>query len=133
MIVIGAEIIDRYDPVLLVFAVFLIYSGIKMLLSEGDVIVINTCGFIGDAKQESVDTIMEMAELKKAGSLKKLIVTGCLAERYRESILQELPDVDAVLGVGSVHDIAQAVKEAFPFEQTEQFSPHGTHFPSDRK
>ena len=89
---------------------------------EADVIVINTCGFIGDAKQESVDTIMEMAELKKAGSLKKLIVTGCLAERYREGILQELPDVDAVLGVGSVHDIAQAVKEAFKEDSVTMFN-----------
>lgn len=93
---------------------------------DADVIIINTCGFIGDAKRESVDTIMEMAELKKAGSLKKLVVTGCLAERYREHILQELPDVDAVLGVGSVHSILDAVKDSFERETVAVFNSSET-------
>lgn len=66
--------------------------------SEADVIVINTCCFINDAKEESVQTILEMAEYKKEGSLKALVVTGCLAQRYQQEILDEIPEVDAVLG-----------------------------------
>ena len=65
--------------------------------TEADVIVINTCCFIGDAKEESIQTILEMAEYKKSGRLKGLIVTGCLAQRYREEIEAELPEVDAVV------------------------------------
>ena len=65
---------------------------------EADIIVINTCCFIHDAKEESIQNILEMAEYKKEGSLKALIVTGCLAQRYRQEILDEIPEVDAVLG-----------------------------------
>ena len=64
---------------------------------EADIIVVNTCCFIHDAKQESVDNILEMAEYKKTGKLKALIVTGCLAERYRQEIIDEIPEVDAKL------------------------------------
>ena len=70
--------------------------------------IVNTCGFIDAAKSEAIDNILEMAELKKAGKLKALIVTGCLAERYRDSILQELPEIDSILGVGSFSDIVAA-------------------------
>lgn len=91
--------------------------------SAADVIIVNTCGFIGDAKRESVDTIMEMAELKRTGSLKKLVVTGCLAERYRENILKEIPDVDVVSGVGSIHSIVDTVKESFKRESVAVFNP----------
>ena len=73
-----------------------------------DLAVVNTCGFIDAAKSEAIDAILEMAELKKAGRLGGLIVTGCLAERYKDSILEELPEIDAVLGVGSFKDIVQA-------------------------
>ena len=73
-----------------------------------DLVIVNTCGFIDAAKSEAIDNILEMAELKKAGKLGGLIVTGCLAERYRDSILQELPEIDAVLGVGSFKDIVAA-------------------------
>lgn len=73
-----------------------------------DIIVVNTCGFIESAKQESIDTILEMAEYKK-GRLKALIVTGCLAERYNKEILEELPEVDAVLGVGDYDKIAEII------------------------
>ena len=77
--------------------------------AEGaDFAVVNTCGFIDAAKTEAIDAILEMAELKKAGKLGKLIVTGCLSERYRDSILDELPEIDAVLGVGSFGDIVKA-------------------------
>lgn len=80
--------------------------------SEADVIVINTCCFINDAKEESVQTILEMAEYKKEGHLKALIVTGCLAQRYQQEILDEIPEVDAVLGTTSYDKITEAVEEA---------------------
>ena len=74
-----------------------------------DVIVVNTCCFIHDAKEESIQNILEMAELKKTGRLKALIVTGCLAQRYKEEIIQEIPEVDAVLGTSSYEDIAHVI------------------------
>lgn len=80
--------------------------------SEADVIVINTCCFINDAKEESVQTILEMAEYKKEGRLKALVVTGCLAQRYQQEILDEIPEVDAVLGTTSYDKIVEAVEEA---------------------
>ena len=80
--------------------------------AEADVIVINTCCFIHDAKEESIQNILEMAEYKKNGKVKALIVTGCLAQRYREEILQEIPEVDIVLGVTAYDKILEAVDEA---------------------
>lgn len=79
---------------------------------EADIIVVNTCCFIHDAKQESVDNILEMAEYKKTGKLKALIVTGCLAERYRQEIIDEIPEVDAVLGTTAYDKILDAVDKA---------------------
>lgn len=79
--------------------------------SEADVIVINTCCFIGDAKEESVNTILEMAEYKKSGRLRALIVTGCLAQRYKEEIMEEIEEVDAPLGTTSYDEIARTIKE----------------------
>lgn len=79
--------------------------------TEADLVVVNTCCFIGDAKEESIETILEMAELKKSGQLKALLVTGCLAERYREEIQREIPEVDAILGITDIHSIGAAVKE----------------------
>lgn len=77
--------------------------------AEGaDLAIVNTCGFIDAAKSEAIDTILEMAELKKAGKLGGLIVTGCLTERYKDSVQEELPEIDAVLGVGSFKDIVGA-------------------------
>ena len=70
-----------------------------------DAVIINTCGFIEDAKKEAIENILDMAELKKEGIIGKIIVTGCLAERYREEILQEIPEIDAVVGLGSNGDI----------------------------
>ena len=78
---------------------------------EADAIVINSCCFINDAKEESINTILEMAEYKKLGSCKALIVTGCLAERYREEIITEIPEVDVVLGTNSYEEIARALEE----------------------
>ena len=80
--------------------------------TEADVIVVNTCCFIGDAKEESVNTLLEMSEYRKSGRCRALIVTGCLAERYRQEILDEIPEVDAVLGTASYDSITEAVDQA---------------------
>ena len=77
---------------------------------EADVIIINTCGFIESAKKESIENILDIAWLKKNRKLKAIVVTGCLAERYREKILEEFEEVDAVLGVGSIHNIVEAIE-----------------------
>ncbi len=78
--------------------------------TEADIVIINTCAFIESAKQEAIDNILDIAWLKKHNNLQAIIVTGCLAERYREEIFKELPEVDALLGVGSIHNIVQAIK-----------------------
>src|SRR5438093_1561033 len=77
--------------------------------SGAEVIVVNTCAFIDKAKQESVDAILEMAQHKKGGTCRRLIVTGCLAERYREELKREIPEIDAVLGTGEVPGIVNAI------------------------
>ena len=89
--------------------------------SEADVIVINTCCFIGDAKEESIQTILDMAEYKKSGSLKGLIVTGCLAQRYRKEIEEEIPEVDAILGTNSYDGIVEAVHKVLEGARYENF------------
>ena len=86
-----------------------------------DAVIINTCGFIDAAKSEAIDTILQMAELKAAGKLEKIIVTGCLPERYRDDIRAELPEIDAILGVGSFADIVSALDEAFAGNIVEYF------------
>ena len=88
---------------------------------EAEVIVINTCCFIHDAKEESVENILEMAEYKKAGTCKVLIVTGCMAQRYKEEIIQEIPEVDAVLGTTSYMDILKAIDEACEGRHFQEF------------
>lgn len=90
--------------------------------AQADVIIINTCGFIESAKQESIDTILEMAQYKKTGGLKALIVAGCLSERYREELMRELPEVDAFLGVNAYDAIAEAVDHALAGETFSEFS-----------
>src|SRR5687767_7525203 len=92
-----------------------------------DVLVVNTCAFIDRAKQESIDTILEMAELKKQVPGRRLIVTGCMAERYRDELTKEIPEIDAVLGTGEVAGIVAAIggAEARPFT-----SPVTFHRPS---
>src|SRR5918995_7389101 len=77
--------------------------------SQADVLVVNTCAFIDRAKQESIDTILEMAELKKQVPGRKLVVTGCMAERYRDELKKEIPEIDAVLGTGEVPRILEAI------------------------
>ena len=78
---------------------------------EADVVVVNTCCFIGDAKEESVNTILEMAELKKDGRCKALIVTGCMAQRYKQEILDEIPEVDGILGTSTYDEISNVLKK----------------------
>ena len=89
---------------------------------EAEAIVINTCCFIHDAKEESVETILEMAEYKKAGTCRALIVTGCMAQRYQEEIIQEIPEVDAVLGTASYGDIVKALNEATAGNHFQEYS-----------
>ena len=89
--------------------------------TQADAIVINTCCFIKDAKEESVETILEMAEYKKTGSCHALIVTGCMAQRYQKEIIEEVPEVDAVLGTTSYGDIVKALEEAVAGNHFEEF------------
>ena len=81
--------------------------------TQADIVIVNTCCFIHDAKEESIQTILEMAQLKETAVLKKLIVTGCLAQRYKEEILEEIPEVDAVLGTTSYDEIAEVIDGLF--------------------
>ena len=109
---------------------------------EADIIVINTCCFIHDAKEESIQNILEMAELKKEGKVKALIVTGCMAERYKDEILEEIPEVDEVLGTTAYDKILDAVDaalegnqevilsdiDALPLPETKRLVTTGGHF-----
>src|SRR5580698_4892365 len=77
---------------------------------EADVLVVNTCSFIAPAQQESIETILEMAEHKKFGRAQRLVVAGCLVERYRDQLMEQIPEVDAVIGTGEVERILEAVR-----------------------
>ncbi|MNB64100.1 Ribosomal protein S12 methylthiotransferase RimO [compost metagenome] len=79
---------------------------------EATVIIVNTCGFIDAAKEESVNTILELAELKESGNLKALIVSGCLTQRYKAELMEEMPEIDGIVGTGDFHNIVQIVDEA---------------------
>lgn len=102
--------------------------------AEGaDVAVLNTCGFIESAKSEAIDNILELAQLKEQGKLKKLLVTGCLTQRYREEIRTELPEVDGMLGTGSYTDVVSAVEELMAGEHPEHFGDiHRTYEDGER-
>jgi ribosomal protein S12 methylthiotransferase len=78
---------------------------------EAEIIIINTCGFINDAKQESIDTILETAQLKKTGKLKHLIAAGCLAQRYKSELLREIPELDAIVGTGDFDKIHEVIEQ----------------------
>ena len=90
--------------------------------TEADIVVVNTCGFIGDAKQESIDNILDIAWLKKNRSLRGIIATGCMVERYREAVLEEMPEVDAALGIAARDRIVEAVEAVL---RGERFSAFG--------
>ena len=80
-------------------------------LNGADCVIVNTCGFIDDAKKEAIETILEVAQLKEAGEVGSLVVTGCLAQRYRDEVLREIPEIDGIVGIGSNEDIVAAVKD----------------------
>lgn len=102
--------------------------------SEADVIIINSCCFIGDAKEESISTIIEMGKYKETGKCKALIVTGCLSERYKDEIMKEMPEVDGVLGIASWHEIPKLVQEALAQNKPQIFCPnHGLPKPEARR
>jgi len=88
---------------------------------DADVIVVNTCSFIHDAKEESIQTILEMAEYRTDGVCKALIVTGCLAQRYQDEILQEIPEVDAILGITALDDIGESIEKVLKGEKVRLF------------
>lgn len=100
-------------------------AGMQIVAESGlaEVVIVNTCGFIEQAKQEAIENILEFAQLKKEGQIRCIIVTGCLAERYRDELARELPECDAVLGLGANQDIVQAVVDAMEGKQTLCFPP----------
>ncbi len=93
---------------------------------DADIIIVNTCGFIESAKQESIDNIIDLAWLKKNRSLKGIIATGCLAERYREQVWEQMPEVDALIGVGSISHIVDAIKAVERGEKYSRFDDKNT-------
>ena len=93
---------------------------------DADIVVINTCAFIESAKKESIDNILDIAWLKENGNLKGIVVTGCMAEKYREEIMEEMPEVDALLGTGSVHSIIDAVRAVEKGEKFTEFKDKNT-------
>ncbi|MCR3573778.1 hypothetical protein K0B56_22515, partial [Salmonella enterica subsp. enterica serovar Give] len=89
-----------------------------------DVVIVNTCGFIDDAKKEAIENILDMVELKKEGIISKIIVTGCLAQRYKDEIVTEIPEVDAVVGIGANGDIVKTIEEVMSGVDTiEKYPP----------
>ena len=88
-----------------------------------DVVIINTCGFIGDAKKEAIDTILEVCQLKDEGSVGAVVVTGCLAQRYKDEIMKEIPEVDAVIGIGANADIASVCRDVVKSKKVNLFPP----------
>src|SRR5687767_7498334 len=100
--------------------------------NEADVLVVNTCAFIDNAKEESINAILEMAALKNQGTGKRLVVTGCLAERYRDELRKEIPEIDALLGTGEVPKILEAIGDSRlagsrvrGFENSSEQAPNG--------
>ena len=93
---------------------------------EAEIVIINTCGFIESAKQEAIDNILDAAELKKWGKCKHLIATGCLVERYRNEVMEELPELDALVGVGSLEDIGEACRAVMRGEKYTSFKDKNT-------
>ena len=98
-------------------------AGYEITADSGyaDVVIVNTCGFIADAKQESIENILEFAQLKKEGQIQKIIVTGCLAQRYQQELAEEIPECDAVLGLGANGDIAAVVEQVMAGQTIRSF------------
>ncbi|MBQ2604987.1 MAG: 30S ribosomal protein S12 methylthiotransferase RimO [Acutalibacteraceae bacterium] len=112
---------NRVDAEMMLYS--LKQAGYKIVeeAAMADVAIINTCGFIESAKQESIDEILELAQLKKEGKIKAIIATGCLAERYREQMMKELYEIDAVVGIGANKDIADVVEKVLEKNKVETF------------
>lgn len=112
---------NRIDAEMMLFS--LKQAGYKIIqeAAMADVAIVNTCGFIESAKQESIDEILELAQLKKEGKIKVLIATGCLAERYRQEVMKELYELDAVVGIGANADIVSIVERALENQTVETF------------
>lgn len=91
--------------------------------ADADIAVVNTCGFIQSAKEEAIETILELAELKASGSLKKIVVTGCLAERYKNEVAEQFPEADAVIGIGDQPEIVRVLDEITKGERVARFAP----------
>ncbi len=100
-------------------------GGFKIVseIEEADVVIVNTCGFIDDAKKEAIDEILNVAEYKKDGLIKAIVVTGCLAQRYKDEIMKEIPEVDAVIGIGANGDIVRICREALDGKSVLEFPP----------
>ncbi len=101
-------------------------------IQDSDVMIVNTCGFIDDAKKEAIETILEVAEYKNAGLISAIVVTGCLAERYQDEIIKEMPEVDAVIGIGGNKDIVKVCQKALMGIETTNF-PNKCYLPLDDK
>lgn len=99
-------------------------------IENSDVMIVNTCGFIEDAKREAIDAILEVAQYKEAGLISAIVVTGCLAERYQDEILKEMPEVDAVIGIGANSDIVKVCDKALCGIKTSNF-PNKCYLPLD--
>lgn len=112
---------NRVDAEMMLFT--LKEAGFELVADPAmcEVAIVNTCGFIEDAKQESIDEILELAELKKEGKIRAIIVTGCLAERYQREVMKELYEVDAVIGIGANNQIAQVVNDVLANKKQELF------------
>ena len=98
---------------------------------KADIVIVNTCGFIEDAKKESIDAILEMADLKEDGILKKILVTGCLAQRYADEVISEIPEVDGVIGIGANADIVAVCDAIFENEEVYSSFPDKELLPLD--
>ena len=98
-------------------------AGYEIISDAGlsDIVIINTCGFIQSAKEEAIENILEFCTLKEEGRIKKVIITGCLAERYREEVLKEIPEADAVIGIGSNKDIVSLIEKTLEGEKVLSF------------
>ena len=90
-------------------------------IEQADVVIVNTCGFINDAKKEAIDTILYAADLKQQGLIKAVVVTGCLAQRYKDEVMKEIPEVDAVIGIGENNNIAKVCKKVLEGEKVAAF------------
>jgi len=96
-----------------------------------DVVIVNTCGFIDDAKKEAIENILDMVELKNEGVIKKIIVSGCLSQRYKEEIATEIPEVDAVIGIGAIGDIIEIIDKVMESDEIYQSYPSQDKLPLD--